>query len=160
MSNSIDNQINHGSVRVNTRASQPRSSSNLSFQDQFRSGLKTGIDLTNSAVRQIARPIPGSAAVSASLSEAARSLGGPSSVSGLSGSVGGSLGSSLGGSAGSGMGSGSDDMGSLQDEMYKNNNDLLDKQLRISLETTTMTTKSNLMKAYFDAAKTIGSNLR
>lgn len=149
MANSIDNIINHGSVRVNTRASQPRSSSNQSFQDQFRSGLKTGIDLSNSAVRQIARPIPGSAAISASLSEAARGLAGPSSVSGgLSGALGGS-----GGAA-------SDDMGSLQDEMYKNNNDLLDKQLRISLETTTMTTKSNLMKAYFDAAKTIGSNLR
>jgi len=139
---------------VNTRASQPRSSSNQSFQDQFRSGLKTGIDLTNSAVRQIARPIPGSAAVSASLSEAARSLGAPSSVSG-------GLASSLGGITGTNsVGTGTDDMGSLQDEMYKNNNDLLDKQLRISLETTTMTTKSNLMKAYFDAAKTIGSNLR
>ena len=151
MSNLIDNQIINGSVRVNTRASQPRSSSNQSFQDQFRSGLKTGIDLTNSAVRQIARPIPGSAAVSASLSEAARSLGAPSSVSG-------GLASSLGGITGTSASP--DDMGSLQDEMYKNNNDLLDKQLRISLETTTMTTKSNLMKADFDSAKTIGSNLR
>jgi len=150
MANSIDNIINHGSVRVNTRASQPRSSSNQSFQDQFRSGLKTGMDLTNGAVRQIAGPIPGSAAISASLSEAARGLAGPSSVSG-------GLSGSLGSSGASGA---SDDMGSLQDEMYKNNNDLLDKQLRISLETTTMTTKSNLMKAYFDAAKTIGSNLR
>ena len=160
MSILMDNQINHGnSVRVHTRASQPRTSSNLSFQEQFRSGLKTGIDLTNSAVRQIARPIPGSAAISASLSDAARSLAGPSSVGGPNMNISSGV-ASVSGGLGGGGGSGPDDMGSLQDEMFKNNNDLLDKQLQVSQFTTTVMAKSNLMKAYFDALKAIGANLR
>ena len=148
MTNPIDNHMNLGSLRMNTRASQPRSSSNQSFQEKFRSGLKTGIDVTNSAVRQVARPIPGSAALSASLSDAARSLGGPSSMGGA--------GSSLGG----GALQGSDEMGSLQDEMLKSNNDMLDKQLQVSQFVTSVTTRSYLIKSYFDALKTIGSNIR
>lgn len=148
MPNPIDNHLNLGSLRMNTRASQPRSSSNQSFQEKFRSGLKTGIDVTNSAVRHVARPIPGSAALSASLSDAARSLGGPSSMGGASASLG-------GGSVG-----GTDDMGSLQDEMLKSNNDMLDKQLQVSQFVTSVTTRSYLIKSYFDALKTIGSNIR
>jgi hypothetical protein len=151
MGDSINNQVNHGSVRVNTRASQPRSSSNADFPELLRQGLKQGLDVTHTAVRHVTRPIPGSAAISASISEAARSLGGPSGLSGSSSLASGSVG---------GFGSGSDDMGSLQDEMLKNNNDMLDKQLQVSQYVTGVTTRSYLIKAYFDALKTIGSNLR
>jgi hypothetical protein len=105
----------------------------------MRSGLKTSIDMTNNAIRPLIRPIPGSAALTASLSDAARSLGS----------------SQLDGGTIAG-----DDMGSLQEEMLKNNNDMLDKQLQVSQFVTSVTTRSYLIKAYFDALKTIGSNLR
>lgn len=135
----------NGSLRIHTRASERRTSSNKTFQEQFRSGLGSGIDLANSALRQVAKPIPGSAALSASLSDAARNL---SSSSKLSSSM-----------NSSGVSSDSDPS-SLQDEMVRNNQDLLEQQLQVSQATTSFTIRSQLIRAYFEASKTIGSNIR
>ncbi len=149
MPNTISNSPASGSLRIHTKASQPRTSSNQSFQDKFRSGLRSGVDLTNSAVRQVVRPIPGSAALSASLSDAAMSLDGPSKLN--------SLGSS---SIASSSTSPDGDINSLQDEMVKRNQDMLEQQMRVSQITTFYNAKSNLLKALFDVLKTIGSNIR
>lgn len=143
--NSISSFGQNGSLRIHSRANQPRTSSNKSFQEQFRSGLGSGINLTNSALRQVAKPIPGSAALSASLSDAARSLAGPSSVDGASNI-------SVNASEG--------DMGSLQSEMLRNNQDMLEQQVQVSRITTEYSTRSYILKAMFDALKTIGSNIR
>lgn len=149
MANLINGISKSGSLRVHTRATQPRSSSNQTFQEQFRSGLKSGIDLTNSALRQVGKPIPGSAALSATLSDAARSL---SSGSRLDGSLGATNVSTSTATDG--------DMGSLQDEMLRNNQDMLEQQMRVSQITTSYSTRSYILKAMFDALKTIGSNIR
>lgn|GEM_PF-2415857 len=142
----MNNNPSNGALRIHTRASQPRTSSNLSFQDQFRGGLRAGVDLTNSAVKQVLRPIPGSAALSASLSDAAANLG---SASKLDASSAANSNVSLDG-----------DMNSLQDEMVKNNHEMLEQQLRVSQITTSYSTRSYTIKAMFDALKTIGSNIR
>lgn len=141
----INGGINSSALRMNTKASQPRTSSNRSFQDQFRSGLRGGIDLGNSAIRQVIRPLPGSAALSASLSQAAASLDG---ASGLNSNL--DVGAAnLDGST-----------NSLQDEMLKNNQEMLEQQMRVSQITTSFSTRSYIVKAMFDALKTIGSNIR
>lgn len=140
----INGLNNTGSLRINTRSTMPRTSSNTTFQEQFRSGLKSGIDLTNSALKNVAKPIPGSAALSASLSDAARNLSGGSRLDG-----GISSGGALDG-----------DMNSLQDEMFKNNQDMLEQQVRVSQMTTVFNAKSNIIKAMYDALKNIGSNIR
>lgn len=142
----ITNNPSNGSLRVHTRASQPRTSSNRSFQDQFRGGLRAGVDLTNSAVRQVLRPIPGSAALSASLSDAAANLGGASRLDGAAAA---NTNAAIDG-----------DMNSLQDEMVKNNHEMLEQQLKVSQITTSYSTRSYIVKAMFDALKTIGSNIR
>jgi hypothetical protein len=144
---SINSIGSNGSLRIHTRASQPRSSSNETFQEQFRSGIKNGIDLTNSALRQVAKPIPGSAALSASLSDAARNLGGASKLD-----------TSI--SANSASSTLDGDPASLQDEMLRNNQDMLEQQMRVSQITTSFSTRSYILKAMFDALKTIGSNIR
>lgn len=142
----INNGFNsNGSLRINTRATQPKTSSNRTFQEQFRSGLKSGIDLTNSALRQVAKPIPGSAALSSTLSDAARSLSGGSKLDNTS---------SLSANPIDG------DMGSLQDEMLRNNQDMLEQQMRVSQITTSYSTRSYILKAMFDTLKSIGSNIR
>lgn len=147
MSNTINNNPASGSLRVHTKASQPRTSSNQSFQDKFRSGLRSGIDLTNTAAKQVIRPIPGSAALSASLSSAASSLDGGSRLSTVSPSS-------------SGAPSIDGDINSLQDEMVRKNHDMLEQQMKISHITTVYNMESNLIKAMFDVLKTIGSNVR
>jgi hypothetical protein len=141
----ISGSNSFGSLRIHTRASQPRTSSNHTFQEQFRHGLKSGVDLTNSALRQVAKPIPGSAALSATLSDAARNL---------------SEGNKLDGGLSNGAINGDGDMSSLQEDMARNNQELLTQQIRVAYETTTSTTKSNMVKAIFDALKSIGSNIR
>lgn len=152
MSGTISGINSNGSMRIHTRANQARTSANDTFQQQFKKGLGQGIGLTNSALRQVAQPIPGSAALSASLNDAARSLNGPSSLGGLS---------SGGGSGGISSTSALDgDMGSLQDEMLRNNQDMLEQQVRVSKITTEYSTRSYILKAMFDALKTIGSNIR
>ena len=135
----------NGSMRINTRLAQPKTSSNRTFQEQFRAGLKNGVDVTNSAFRQVAKPIPGSAALSATISDAARNLSGASKLEDLN--------SIATAPAGDG------DINSLQDEMLRNNQDMLEQQMRVSLMTTTFTTRSNTIKAWFDALRQIGSNI-
>lgn len=142
----IKNSMRNGSLRVHTRASQLVTSSNQSFQKHLRNGLGTGVSLTNNAVRQVLRPIPGSAALSASLSDAASSLNSSSSLSGIN---------TL--SSGSGI---DGDSGSLQDELLKNNNEMLETQMRVLHATTSINTRSNIVKAMYDTLKTIGSNIR
>jgi hypothetical protein len=137
--------VRNRSLRLHTRASQSRTSSNQSFQEKFRSGLGTGVNLTNNAMRQILRPIPGSAALTASLSDAAASLNAPSSI----GHINSASSTSLDG-----------DNGALQDEMLKNNNDLLETQMRVLHMTTSINTRSHILKAMYDTLKTIGSNIR
>ena len=137
-----------GSLRIHTRASERRTSSNKTFQEQFRSGIGGGLDVVNSALRHVAKPIPGSAALSASLSDAARNLSGASRLDG------GDVSASLGGT------SLDADPASLQDEMLRTNQDMLEKQMRVSQITTTYSTRSYILKAMFDALKTIGSNIR
>lgn len=132
-----------GSFRVNTRTAQPRSSSNKTFQEQFRSGLGNGLDVANSAFKMLTKPIPGAASLSATLSNAARGLAGPSG-----------LGEPLSNSLID------PDGNSLQGEVLKNNQDLLEQQLRVSQITTSFSTRSNILKALFDTLKTIGSNIR
>lgn len=144
----IKNNISNGSIRINTRASQPRTSSNSSFQDKFRAGLSTGVNATNSALQHVIRPIPGSAALTATLSNAAANLNSPSSLNNTS--AGGAPGTlSLDG-----------DMGSLQDEMLRSNNEMLDTQMRVLHATTSINTRSHIVKAMYDTLKTIGSNIR
>ena len=143
----IKNNLRNGSFRIHTRKSQSRTSSNTSFQDRFRSGLGTGVNVTNNALRQALRPIPGSAALSASLSDAAASLNGPSSLSNIGSSSSGGIGVD-------------GDMNSLQDEMLKSNNDMLDTQMRVLHATTSINTRSHIVKAMYDTLKTIGSNIR
>lgn len=146
MTNLINGISTNGSMRINTRASQPRTSSNKTFQEQFRSGLKNGIELSNNTLKAVGRPIPGSAALSATLSDAARSLAGASKLDGISTDL---ANASVDG-----------DINSLQDEMLRNNQDMLEQQLRVSQITTNYSTRSYIMKAMFDALKTIGSNIR
>lgn len=134
-----------GSVRINTRSTQPRTSSNRTFQEQFRGGLKGGVDMTNNALRYVGKSIPGTAALSATLSDAARNLGSGSRLDSM-GSVAGSVSDG--------------DSGSLQDEMLRNNHEMLEQQMRISQITTSYSTRSYILKAMFDALKTIGSNIR
>ncbi|HXW60285.1 MAG TPA: hypothetical protein VEK06_01985 [Myxococcota bacterium] len=140
------NRLRNGSLRVHTRASQSATSSNPSFQKYIRNGLGTGLNLTNSATRQVLRPLPGSAAISASLSDAAAKLSGPSSLGGENAAFG---------------SSGIDgDTGSLQDELLRNNNEMLETQMRVLQATTSINTRSNIVKAMYDTLKTIGSNIR
>jgi len=134
-----------GSLRLNTGISKQRTSSNGSFQDHFRGGMRTGINLANNAVRQVLRPLPGSAALSASLSDAAANLNTSSRLDGASSTTGATL---------------DGDMGSLQNEMVANNEQMLEQQLRVSQITTSYSTRSYILKAMFDALKTIGSNIR
>jgi hypothetical protein len=134
-----------GSFRLNTRTAQPRTSSNKTFQEQFRGGLKSGIDISNSAFRQITRPIPGASSLSASISQAAQNLSGPSSLDG---------GTELANAIVDG------DAGSLQGEVLKNNQDMLEQQLKISQITTMFSTRSNILRTVFETLKTIGSNIR
>ncbi|HXW53711.1 MAG TPA: hypothetical protein VEL47_06370 [Myxococcota bacterium] len=141
----INRLSSNGSLRINTRSNQPRTSSNRTFQEQFRAGLKSGIDLTNSAFRQVAKPIPGSAALSATISDAARSLNGGSKLDSFSSSA---------------TNPGDGDINSLQDEMVQNNQDLLEKQVHVAQITTTYNARSNIVKAMFDTLKNIGSNIR
>jgi len=135
-----------GAIRVNTHASQPRTSSNATFQEQFRSGLKNGIDVTNNALRQVAKPIAGMPALSAAISDAALNL---TSGPGLN---------SAATSANNGILDG--DINSLEDTMRINNEDLLLKQMRVAEITTSYSTRSNILKAFFDALKAIGTNIR
>lgn len=144
--NHIKNHLHKGSIRVNTRASQPRTSSNQSFQEKFRSSVGAGLNLTNNAMARVLRPLPGSAALTASLSDAASSLSSSSSLSGMNNDLTSRL--------------QDNDTGSLQDEMLKNNNDLLETQMRVLHATTAMNTRSHIVKAMYDTLKTIGSNIR
>jgi hypothetical protein len=136
-----------GSVRINTTTSQPRTSSNNTFQEHFRSGIGSGLNLANSALKQIAKPIPGGAALSASLSDAARSLSINNKFEG-------------GLSASSANIAPDSDPASLQDEMLRTNEDMLEQQMRVAQITTSYSTRSYILKALFDALKTIGSNIR
>lgn len=145
MPSSINGFSPNGTLRMHTRTSEPRTSSNKTFLESFRSGLGSGIDLTNSALRQVAKPIPGSAALSASISQAALSL---------------NSGSRLDSPAVTTATSIDGDMGTLQDEMLRNNQDMLEQQMRVSQITTSYSTRSYILKAMFDALKTIGSNIR
>lgn len=142
----IKNGMRNGSLRVHTRASQLPTSSNQSFQKHLRNGLGTGVNLTNTAVRRALGPIPGSAALSASLSEAASTLSSSSSLGGINAS-----------SGGSGVDA---DSSTLQDELLKNNNEMLETQMRVLHATTSINTQSNIVKAMYDTLKTIGSNIR
>ncbi len=135
-----------GHLRINTRAMEKKTSSNQSFNEQIRSGIREGLGLGSSAIRQVASRIPGGAQLSASLSEAANKLS-PSSSLGFSPEAG-----------------GDDllDMGATgsQDDLVKNNKDMLDKQMKVSQITTSFSTKSYILKALFDSLKTIGANIR
>lgn len=135
-----------GSLRVNTSTSQPRTSSNYTFQEHFKNGISGGLNLANSALKQIAKPIPGSAALSASLSDAARSL----SIDN----------NKFDNSVASNNISLDSDPSSLQDEMLRTNEDMLQQQMRVAQITTSYSTRSYIMKALFDALKTIGANIR
>jgi hypothetical protein len=130
---------------MNTRATQPRTSSNATFQEQFRNGLKSGIDVTNNALRQVAKPIAGMPAMSAAISDVARNLT-PTS--------------SLDSSALTQNGLIDGDINSLEDTMRINNEELLLKQMRVAEITTSYSTRSNILKAFFDALKAIGTNIR
>jgi hypothetical protein len=135
----------NGSLRINTSTSQPRTSSNRTSPEQFRNVISQGIDVTGTALRHIAKPIPGSAALSASLNDAARSLAGSSRLE----------------SSGAGTPAAtSGDMDSLTNEMARNNQELIEQQIRVGQITTDAQVKTNSWKAYFDTAKNIGSNIR
>jgi hypothetical protein len=155
-------RIQNGALKIRTNRTNERSSSNQSFNEKFRAGLKTGVDVGNTAVRNVLRPIPGSAVLSSSLSSAAASLGGPSSLSGLSNDMAPSIGGALGGmnNASGALGGVNGDIGSLQDEMVKNNNDLIEKQWAISQISTFFTTQTNMIKNLFETLKAIASNIR
>src|SRR5579871_1246875 len=134
----VNGLSSNGSLRINTRSTQTRTSSNQTFQEQFRLGLKNGIDLTNNAFQKVATPIVGSAALSATLSDAARSLTGK--VGGLESSS-----SPLASNPGDG------DIKSLEAEMQLHNQEMLEEQMRISQITTSYSTRSYILKAMFDA---------
>jgi hypothetical protein len=148
MPSSVNRINSNGSLRIHTRATQPRTSSNRTFQEQFRSGLKDSIDLTSSALKQVAKPILGSAALSATFSDAARNLNVGNKLDSLT-SASALTSPNLDG-----------DMNSLQDDMVRNNQDMLEQQMRVSQITTSFSTRSYILKAMFDALKTIGSNIR
>lgn len=138
--------MSNGSLRVNTRAMEKKTSSNQSFNEQLRLGIKDGLGLANNALRQVATRIPGGAQLSASLSETAHKLS-PSNSLGL-------------------MAEGNDDFlptngnAGLQDDLVKNNKEMLEKQMKVSQITTSFSTKSYILKAFFDSLKTIGANIR
>jgi hypothetical protein len=141
----INGISSRGSLRINPRETQPRTSSNATFQEQFRSGFKNGIDVGNSALRQVAKPIAGMPALSAAINDVARNL---TKTPGLeNASI--SSNSLLDG-----------DITSLEDTMRINNEDLLLKQMRVAEITTSYSTRSNILKAFFDALKVIGTNIR
>lgn len=144
--NNINSMGSNGSLRIHPRTNQFRTSFNKTFQEQFRGGVASGVNLTSSALKQVGGYIPGTAALSATLSGAARSMSGPSSVDGIASS-------SLNTSADS-------DMGSLQSEMMRNNQEMLEQQVQVSRITTEYSTRSYILKAMFDSLKTIGSNIR
>ena len=135
----------NGSLRIHTRANQLRTSSNHTFHEKIRHGVGSGINFANSALQRVGARVPGTPALSATLSDAARSLSGPSSVDGIS----------------SGVNATSDgDMGTLQSEMLRNNQEMLEQQVQVSRITTEYSTRSYILKAMFDSLKTIGSNIR
>lgn len=136
----------NGSLRINSGLSQLRTSSNQSFQEQFRSGIKSGVELTSSALGHVAKPIPGMAALSASLSDAARSL---STNNKLDSGISSSNPSTMNG-----------ETNLLEDEMVKNGQDLLREQMRVAQITTELQVKSNLVKSWTDTSKRIGENMR
>lgn len=146
MAISLRSNLSNGSMRINTSASSARTSSNKSFNDQFRSGLKSSVDLGNNMVGKLGRNIPGGAMLSASLSDASRNLGGPSSLSGVVDSP----------QTGTLDASGEP----LESQMKKENHNYLEQQMRISRMSTAFSTQSNIMKVMFDTLKTIGSNIR
>lgn len=143
---SITGNNNATNLRLNTNASYPRrTSSNTSFNEKLRAGLKSGIDLTGSALRHIAQPIPGSAVLSSSISETAKNL----STSSLGFNNASNIPESVNG-----------DINSLQDDMHKRNQEMLAQQIRVSQETTSQNAKSNLIRAYYDTGKAIAQNLK
>lgn len=144
MSN-INGISSRGSLRINPRETQPRTSSNATFQEQFRSGLKNGIDVGNSALRQVAKPIAGMPALSAAINDVARNL---------------TKGPGLENASTSNNGLLDGDITSLEDTMRINNEELLLKQMRVAEITTSFSTRSNILKAFFDALKVIGTNIR
>lgn len=146
----MTNSVNFGGIRVNTRANTPRTSSNSSFRESMKSGMASGVSVANSALRQVTKPIPGGPALSATINDAARNLAAPSSLSGSSSANGPDLGTNAADA----------DIGSLQSEMLRNNQDMLEQQLRVSQITTDYSTRSYILKAMFDSLKTIGSNIR
>jgi hypothetical protein len=141
----IDRVNPNGSLRIHTNSTRPRTSSNRTFQEQFKDGLKNGISLTDSALRQVTKPIPGSAALTASLSNAANNLNTGSKLDGSNPSLPNTPGS---------------DINSLEEEFVHTNQELLDKQIRLAQITTVYTTESNLVKTYFDTERNIIQNMR
>ncbi len=149
MTRTINSTPPSGSLRMHTKASQPRTSSNATFKELFGAGLKTGVQASGTALGHMIRPIPGGAALAASINDAALSLDSRSSGPGLANS-----------SAMSAGLSGDSDTNSLQDDLVRKNQDMLDQQMRVAHITTIYNAKSNLIKALFDVLKTIGSNIR
>ncbi len=132
--------------RVSTRTSEPRTSSNRSFNEQVRTAMGNSINLVGKGVNSLVSPIPGAAILSASLSSAATNLTGSNTLH--SSNVGGTFTSADG------------DPASLQNKMIEDNNELLRKQMEVAQITTRYTAESNTIKALHDAQKNIGSNIR
>lgn len=157
------NRINsgaNGSLRINSRATQGRSSSNLAFKDSFRAGIKNGIEVTNSAIKQFGPALPGSAALTASLSDAARQLNSGSRLDGVAGAAAGAV---VGGTvSGASVGpiAGETDFASMQEQMSASNREMLAMQYQMAEESNKFTTASNVIKVRSDTNKTIGSNIR
>jgi hypothetical protein len=143
--------LSSGSIRLETSSARPRTSSNLNGTEPFRIGIGNASNLASSVVRNTMPRVPGTAALSASLSEAAGNLHGHS---GLSASA------TLGGQS-AGVGAGIDgDLGSLQEQMFRNNEQLFAQQLSVSLETNRVTAQSAVAKAWSDAQKSIVANIK
>lgn len=152
MTHTINTTPPSGALRMHMKTSQPKTSTNSTFQQQFGKGLKVGVQAGSNAVGNIIRPLPGGAALAASVSDMASNLDNSRIGGGLNPS------SSVGGGVGSLSTDG--DTNGLQDDLVKRNQDMLDQQMRVSHITTIYNAKSNLIKALFDVLKTIGSNIR
>ena len=135
-----------GSLGINTRAMEHKTSSNRSFNEEYRASLKNGTQVFSSALRSIAMNIPGGAQLSASLSQAARNLNSSGPVSGSINEP--SLDSSI-----------NSDYDVNSSNMALNNEDLLNKQTEIGQITAKYTVLSSIIRAKFEMLKTIGANI-
>lgn len=142
----METNLPQGSIRLNTSIATPRTSSNFTATEGFRHGLGNVSGMAGSVVRNTLPRVPGTAALSASLSETAANL----STGG-----GGLRNSGLPGTAGIDT-----DLQSLQDEMYRKNQELIMQQVKVGQETTAIGAQSAITKAWQDVQKNIISNIK